>query len=75
MLWLIPQNDHDDYLNVNRYACLVAEPAAESSESCTKLVGIVDATASRDDDVLQHLNGAEEYLYISGIAVSQNFRF
>ncbi|KAJ6413794.1 hypothetical protein OIU84_006571 [Salix udensis] len=51
------------------YACLVAEPAAER-----KLVGIVDVTALRDEDVLQHLEGADEYLYISGIAVSNNFR-
>jgi ribosomal protein S18 acetylase RimI-like enzyme len=61
---------HDDYLNINRYACLVAEPAAER-----KLVGIVDVTALRDKDVLQHLEGADEYLYISGIAVSKSFRF
>ncbi|KAJ6305681.1 hypothetical protein OIU78_021090 [Salix suchowensis] len=51
------------------YACLVAEPAAER-----KLVGIVDVTALRDEDVLRHLEGADEYLYISGIAVSSNFR-
>lgn len=47
----------------------VAEPAAER-----KLVGIVDVTALRDKDVLQHLEGADEYLYISGIAVSKSFR-
>ncbi|KAB5556370.1 hypothetical protein DKX38_007279 [Salix brachista] len=64
-----PDRKHDDYLDINRYACLVAEPAAER-----KLVGIVDVTALRDEDVLQHLEGADEYLYISGIAVSNNFR-
>ncbi|XP_055961093.1 uncharacterized protein LOC126674179 isoform X2 [Mercurialis annua] len=58
----------------DRYACLVAEPAVDSSESESKLVGVVDATAVRDEDVLQYLNGAEEYLYISGIAVSKSFR-
>ncbi|KAJ4832628.1 hypothetical protein Tsubulata_001357 [Turnera subulata] len=58
----------------DRYACLVAEPAADSPTSQSKLVGIVDVTALRDRDVLQHLTGAEEYLYISGIAVSKSFR-
>ncbi|XP_065853928.1 GCN5-related N-acetyltransferase 10, chloroplastic [Euphorbia lathyris] len=54
----------------DRYACLVAD----SSTSESKLVGVVDVTVLRDDDVLQHLKGAEEYLYISGIAVSQTLR-
>ncbi|CAK7340991.1 unnamed protein product [Dovyalis caffra] len=58
----------------DRYACLVAEPAADPSKSERKLVGIVDVTAVRDKDVLQHLEGADEYLYISGIAVSKIFR-
>ncbi|KAJ9180084.1 hypothetical protein P3X46_008370 [Hevea brasiliensis] len=59
----------------DRYACLVAEPAADSSKSQReKLVGIVDVTASRDESVMQHLRGAEEYLYVSGIAVSKTFR-
>ncbi|GMJ12552.1 hypothetical protein HRI_004924400 [Hibiscus trionum] len=53
----------------NRYACLVAE-----SPSDAKLVGVVDVTALRDDDVLRHLHGAEEYLYVSGLAVSKRFR-
>ncbi|KAL2893480.1 1-deoxy-D-xylulose-5-phosphate synthase [Bienertia sinuspersici] len=39
-----------------------------------RLVGVVDVTALRDNDVLQHLGGAPEYLYVSGIAVSNNFR-
>ncbi|KAF5732787.1 hypothetical protein HS088_TW17G00319 [Tripterygium wilfordii] len=51
----------------NRYACLVAEAKQ-------KLVGIVDVTVMRDEAVLQHLRGAEEYLYVSGIAVLQTFR-
>ncbi|XWS62250.1 hypothetical protein CRYUN_Cryun07bG0194300 [Craigia yunnanensis] len=53
----------------SRYACLVAE-----SESQRKLVGVVDVTALRDEAVLQHLHGAEEYLYVSGLAVSKSFR-
>lgn len=35
----------------------------------------MDATILRDNDVLEHLDGAEEYLYISGIAVSEQYRF
>lgn len=35
---------------------------------------MVDVTALRDEAVLQHLGGAEEYLYVSGIAVSNDFR-
>ncbi|PKI78426.1 uncharacterized protein LOC116198899 [Punica granatum] len=56
----------------DRYACLVAEPATE--EQPNELVGVVDVTVLRDDSVLQHLPGEEEYLYVSGIAVSQSFR-
>ncbi|KAE8677520.1 Acyl-CoA N-acyltransferases superfamily protein, putative isoform 2 [Hibiscus syriacus] len=52
-----------------RYACLVAE-----SPSDAKLVGVVDVTALRDNDVLRHLHGTEEYLYVSGLAVSKCFR-
>ncbi|XP_052188578.1 uncharacterized protein LOC127798959 [Diospyros lotus] len=55
----------------DRYACLVAEPNADSSG---QLVGVVDVTVLRDDAVLEHLPGAEEYLYVSGIAVLNNFR-
>ncbi|KAE8702815.1 Acyl-CoA N-acyltransferases superfamily protein, putative isoform 2 [Hibiscus syriacus] len=53
----------------SKYACLVAE-----SPSDAKLVGVVDVTALQDDDVLRHLHGAEEYLYVSGLAVSKHFR-
>ena len=35
---------------------------------------MVDVTALRDEAVLQHLGGAEEYLYVSGIAVLNDFR-
>ncbi|KAK4860421.1 hypothetical protein QYF36_023503 [Acer negundo] len=59
----------------DRYACLVAEPDTNSSrESQGKLVGVVDVTVQRDAPVLQHLQGAQEYLYISGLAVSKSFR-
>ncbi|KAK2433235.1 ribosomal protein S18 acetylase RimI protein [Trifolium repens] len=56
----------------NRYACLVAENDQDSSK---QLVGVTDVTVMRDQDVLQHLpDEAQEYLYISGIGVSNAFR-
>ncbi|KAF8404311.1 hypothetical protein HHK36_009194 [Tetracentron sinense] len=61
----------------NRYACLVAEPTDASdsiSASGEGLVGVVDVTVLRDEAVLRHLEGAEEYLYVSGIAVLNAFR-
>lgn len=67
----------------DRYACLVAEPTKEDDTSAKlqlqeedhqELVGVVDVTVLRDHDVLQHLEGAQEYLYVSGIAVSNNYR-
>lgn len=59
----------------DRYACLVAEPSRDSPGSnMDNLVGVVDVTVLRDVDVLQYLSGAEEYLYVSGIAVLNNFR-
>ncbi|KAL1362651.1 hypothetical protein AAHE18_03G095800 [Arachis hypogaea] len=59
----------------NRYACLVAEAATEDADSQKQLVGVIDVTVLRDRDVLQHLPAeAQEYLYISGIAVSKTFR-
>lgn len=61
---------------LNRYACLVAEsPSDANSEPKTKLVGVVDVTALGDEAVLQHLQGADEYLYVSGLAVSKRFRY
>eukprot|EP01018_Ginkgo_biloba_P023719 Gb_39481 [translate_table: standard] len=63
-----------------RYACLVAEADYENMEfgmpetSRHKIVGVVDVTAFADRDVLFHLEGAEEYLYVSGISVSANYR-
>ncbi|KAF9608547.1 hypothetical protein IFM89_009913 [Coptis chinensis] len=61
----------------DRYACLVAEPkdASESSNDRKgRLVGVVDVTVLRDEMVLSHLEGTEEYLYVSGIAVLGEFR-
>lgn len=71
----------------DRYACLVAEVAERDNTSSTnpqeldlhhqqqqQLVGVVDVTVLRDDDVLPHLQGVQEYLYVSGIAVSHYFR-
>lgn len=61
----------------SRYACLVAEPMDASnllSTSLQGLVGVVDVSIQRDGDVLKHLEGVEEYLYVSGIAVLKSFR-
>ncbi|KAK4352744.1 hypothetical protein RND71_028262 [Anisodus tanguticus] len=58
----------------DRYACLVAEASSDTPEVEQDLVGVVDATVYRDSDVLQHLPGAAEYIYISGIAVLNKFR-
>ncbi|PSS31812.1 Acyl-CoA N-acyltransferase protein [Actinidia chinensis var. chinensis] len=56
----------------DRYACLVAEP--NYTDASEELVGVVDVTVLRDEAVLQHLPGANEYLYVSGIAVLNEFR-
>lgn len=61
--------------DAGRYACLVAETTTSDSEEKQQLVGVVDATVYRDVSVLQHLSGADEYLYVSGIAVLRNFRY
>uniref|UniRef100_A0A803PPJ5 N-acetyltransferase domain-containing protein n=1 Tax=Cannabis sativa TaxID=3483 RepID=A0A803PPJ5_CANSA len=66
----------------DRYACLVAEAEltgddekASSSDSKQGLVGVVDVTVLRDQNVLNHLPpDSQEYLYISGIAVLESFR-
>ncbi|CAA2998840.1 Peptide alpha-N-acetyltransferase [Olea europaea subsp. europaea] len=58
----------------DRYACLVAEPLTDTGNSQKELVGVVDVTVQREESVLQHLPGAEEYLYVSGIAVLNKFR-
>lgn len=72
---LIITNPHSCVLLLFRYACLVAEPATNDPDSPKQLVGVIDVTVLRDQNVLQHLPAeAEEYLYISGIAVSKTFR-
>ncbi|CAN6458375.1 unnamed protein product [Victoria cruziana] len=61
----------------NRYACLVAETDGKldsHAETHPRLVGVVDITVLRNDSVLQFLEGADEYLYVSGIAVLTAFR-
>ncbi|GLJ17041.1 hypothetical protein SUGI_0294810 [Cryptomeria japonica] len=64
----------------NRYACLVAETDYDTTDhgmankTKQEIVGVVDVTAYTDKDVLFHLGGAVEYLYVSGIAVGENYR-
>lgn len=63
-----------------RYACLVAETDYDTTDhgmankTKQEIVGVVDVTAYTDKDVLFHLGGAVEYLYVSGIAVGENYR-
>ncbi|XP_028548040.1 uncharacterized protein LOC110113190 isoform X1 [Dendrobium catenatum] len=61
----------------DRYACLVAESIRAPvllPETVEGIAGVVDCTVQSDEDVLRHLQGAEEYLYVSGIAVRSKFR-
>lgn len=59
----------------DRYACLVAESVdGSNSLIAPELVGVVDVTVQGDGDVLRHLKGTKEYLYVSGIAVLIKFR-
>ncbi|XP_057793578.1 GCN5-related N-acetyltransferase 10, chloroplastic isoform X2 [Salvia miltiorrhiza] len=58
----------------DRYACLVAEARDEVQVSKKEVAGVVDATVLREDSVLEHLLGAKEYIYVSGIAVLNKFR-
>ncbi|CAL5089746.1 unnamed protein product [Urochloa decumbens] len=62
----------------DRYACLVteeAEPTTQLSQApYEKIVGVVDCTVQHEEDILKHLQGANEYLYVSGIAVLPSFR-
>ncbi|XP_010428057.1 PREDICTED: uncharacterized protein LOC104712782 isoform X2 [Camelina sativa] len=56
----------------DRYACLVAEQTSEAeTSSSTSVVGVVDVTAQTESSVLCHFPGVEEYLYVSGLAVSK----
>ncbi|CAN6180291.1 unnamed protein product [Urochloa humidicola] len=62
----------------DRYACLVAEEAEPTTQVSQapyeKIVGVVDCTVQNEDEVLKNLQGADEYLYVSGIAVLPSFR-
>ncbi|KAG2632869.1 uncharacterized protein LOC120659798 [Panicum virgatum] len=62
----------------DRYACLVAEeaePASQLSQApYERIIGVVDCTVQDEDGILKHLQGADEYLYVSGIAVLPSFR-
>jgi len=62
----------------HRYACLVAEeaePASQLSQApYERIIGVVDCTVQDEDGILKHLQGADEYLYVSGIAVLPSFR-
>ncbi|CAL5076113.1 unnamed protein product [Urochloa decumbens] len=62
----------------DRYACLVAEEAEPTTQLSQapyeKIVGIVDCTVQNEEDIIKHLQGADEYLYVSGIAVLPSFR-
>lgn len=63
----------------DRYACLVAEEAEAADQPSKapyeKIVGVVDCTVQDEDGILKHLRGgADEYLYVSGIAVLPSFR-
>lgn len=56
---------------------MVAESDSEHNsvwEPLKEIVGVVDVTVQRDEDVLTHLQGEEEYLYVSGIAVLTKYR-
>lgn len=52
----------------------MAEPAPSVPRIEDGVVGVVDVTVLREKAVLRDLPGAEEYLYVSGIAVSESFR-
>lgn len=61
-----------------RYACLVAEEADATTELLQapfeKIIGVVDCTVQDEGDILKNLQGVQEYLYVSGIAVLPSFR-
>ncbi|KAJ7565825.1 hypothetical protein O6H91_02G076800 [Diphasiastrum complanatum] len=65
-----------------RYTCLLAEPvnnelilhAVSSKETNSKVVGVVDLTALGEREIVKHLYGTDEYLYLSGLAVESAYR-
>uniref|UniRef100_A0ACD6A2E7 Uncharacterized protein n=2 Tax=Avena sativa TaxID=4498 RepID=A0ACD6A2E7_AVESA len=62
----------------DRYACLVAEEADAATElfqaPFEKIIGVVDCTVQDEGDILNNLQGIQEYFYVSGIAVLPSFR-
>jgi hypothetical protein len=52
-----------------------AEAADQLSKApYERIVGVVDCTVQDEDDILKQLQGVDEYLYVSGIAVLPSFR-
>lgn len=50
----------------------MAEKAGEAdTSSSSSVVGVVDITVQTENSVLRHFPGEEEYLYVSGLAVSK----
>jgi hypothetical protein len=55
---------------------------AEEADAATQLlqapfeniIGVVDCTVQDEGDILNNLQGAQEYFYVSGIAVLPSFR-
>ncbi|CAM6100350.1 unnamed protein product [Calypogeia fissa] len=60
----------------DKYSCLLAEgdPSQHNSPKEPTIVGAVDITAFADKSIVCHLPGAEEYLYVSGMAVDSSYR-
>lgn len=62
----------------DRYACLVAEEADATTQALQapfeKIIGVVDCMVQDEGDILANLQGANEYFYVSGIAVLPSFR-
>ncbi|CAI5975131.1 unnamed protein product [Closterium sp. NIES-64] len=48
--------------------------AAAAVATAVEVVGVVDLTALDDRSVLKHLSGAQDYLYLSGMAVHASLR-
>lgn len=50
----------------------MAEQTGEADTSLSSsVVGVVDITVQTENSVLRHFPGVEEYLYVSGLAVSK----
>eukprot|EP00249_Psilotum_nudum_P011027 c22925_g1_i1 orf=82-501(+) len=59
-------------MDADRYDCLVADSWQENERK--SIVGVVDVTVLAEKDVLRNLPGAQEYLYVSGMAVDITHR-